>query len=79
MPKFKVLVQRTDIYSAIVEIDERDARRAIDAAERTLDEEGWDGLFHGEDGDYEECFSEVLSAWPAERGNFPDDADKTKP
>lgn len=60
MPTYSIHLKRTDIYTAVVEFDaasEEDARKEVN---EILSNEGWNEVCNDEDGDYEECFSEVV-------------------
>jgi hypothetical protein len=56
---FTVKVERTDVYTAEVDVAAETAQEAAAIVDAKLEEDGWDGVFDG-DGDYEECISEIL-------------------
>lgn len=58
--KYRVSVERTEIYTADCVVDAESAEAAKATVEQLLEQGGgWDAVFPGDDGEYTECFSEV--------------------
>jgi hypothetical protein len=61
MPKFKLLVKRTDEYTMIINVEAPDLSRAIDSVE----EQAYDDLFGDMlDKGYNQCYYEVTEVTP---------------
>lgn len=58
MKTFKLTIKRYETWSAEIEMEAESEEMARAAAQAVLDDEGWDALVD-DDGDYEECHSEV--------------------
>ncbi len=61
MKTFRVRVERTETYSDYIEVEAESAEEAMKEIQDDLDNEGWDAVFD-DDGDYEECVSDAVSA-----------------
>lgn len=59
MAQYRLVVERRDTYSASVTVEAESEAAARQHADSVLSDEGWDGLFSGNDGDYEECQSTI--------------------
>lgn len=59
MPKYRVEVVRTEYYYDYVDVKADSEREAKEKITTILHEYGWDGVFDGADGEYEDCVSTV--------------------
>jgi hypothetical protein len=59
MTQYRIVIERCDTYSASVTVEAESVEAAITHVDSVLSDEGWDGLFPGNDGDYEECESTI--------------------
>lgn len=60
MPKFTIKCRRTEIYTAEASVEADSREEAVKQVESAFLFHGWDGVFDGDDGEYEECYSHVV-------------------
>lgn len=60
MPTFRVLLKRTDIYTDSVYITTTSAEDATKEIQAVINEDGWSGVCGDDEGDYEECYTEIV-------------------
>lgn len=57
--KFSIEIQRTEIWTATVEVEADSEEEAKEITQEKLCSEGWDSVCNY-DGEYEECWAEVV-------------------
>lgn len=62
--KFDVHCKRTEVWTETTQVEAESADEAQEQVDKILATEGWDGVFNGDDGDYQECTSEVFEVEP---------------
>ena len=65
MPKYELDVLRNDTFTAKVVVEAASQRKAAFAIEATLQIGGWAAVFGGNEGDYQDCESEVIPREPS--------------
>jgi hypothetical protein len=68
MPKFRIYAERHEVWIADTVVEAETAEDARKQADEIFSEQGWDGLF-SDDGEYEECYSEVARVEPVAEGD----------